>query len=273
MHLLIFVLLALIFYAPAVRGAEYHLLGSFNVAVREPSGLAYDPKNDSLWTVQDNGGDLYEIDKKGNVLKRVPLRPPLVQFRFPSLARRGDILRKALLRSGDWEGVYYKSDTDTLLLSDERTRQVIEVDRTGKPLKTIKVPIEWHYLDINHGTEGVAYDAKTKTIFVANEKNPRRVMELKEDGSVVSAFDVKVRKAEHLSDLYYDTTSDRLLVLARTMILEYTRKGKLLKTFPIEAIKAEGMTKDNKGYLYIIDESTSILYIYAPEVIPTSSRQ
>ncbi|MFN3466552.1 MAG: hypothetical protein ACK4WF_02495, partial [Candidatus Brocadiales bacterium] len=76
-------LVVLIFSGPAVQGAEYRLLGTFPVAVKDPSGLTYDPVHDSLWTVRDHGGglsekvlggggELFEIDKKGNVLKKIP---------------------------------------------------------------------------------------------------------------------------------------------------------------------------------------------------------
>jgi uncharacterized protein YjiK len=245
MHLITLLFLTLIFNTLTVQ-AEYRLVGTFPVDVKEPSGLTYDPVHDSLWTVQDGGGDLYEIDKKGNVLKKVPLK------------------------SGDLEGIAYKPDTDTFLLAEERRREVVEVDRTGKVLRTIKVPIEWHYWNLNYGIEGVAFEPRSKGIFVANEKKPCQVMEMEEDGCVVHVFDVE--KVSDISDLYYDAANDRLLVLSHESksILELNRMGHPLKSFPIEAVKAEGITKDSKGYLYIICEDTSTLYVYAPEVVPTS---
>ncbi|MBI5125428.1 MAG: SdiA-regulated domain-containing protein [Planctomycetes bacterium] len=258
MYFLVLFLLTLTVSSPVVQGAEYKLSGTFHVAVKDPSGLTYDPVHDSLWTVQDHGnglaeklmgggGGLFEIDKKGKVLKRMPLKA-----------------------SNDLEGIAYKADTDTFLLAEERKREVVEINRAGKTLKTIKVPIKWGYRNLNHGIEGVAYDPKSKNIFVANEKNPRKVMELKEDGNIVNSFEVI--EASNISDLYYDATTDRLLVLSHeNILLEFTRKGQLIKTFPVEADKAEGITKDSEGYLYIICEATSTLYVYAPEVIPASA--
>ena len=258
MHLLTLVLAVLVFLNSSVQGAEYKLSGTFHVAVKDPSGLTYDPVHDSLWTVRDHGsglaeklmgggGGLFEIDKKGKVLKKMPLKA-----------------------SNDLEGIAYRADTDTFLLAEERKREVVEIDRAGKTLRTIKVPIKWGYRDLNHGIEGVAYDPRSKSIFVANEKNPTQVMELKEDGNVVNSFEVI--EVSDVSDLYYDATTDRLLVLSHeNILLEFTRKGQLIKTFPIEADKAEGVTKDSRGYLYIICEVTSTLYVYAPEVIPASA--
>ncbi|MDI6760888.1 MAG: SdiA-regulated domain-containing protein [Candidatus Brocadiaceae bacterium] len=258
MHLLTLVLAALVFLNSSVQGAEYKLSGTFHVAVKDPSGLIYDPIHDSLWTVRDHGsglaekligggGGLFEIDKKGKVLKKMPLKA-----------------------SNDLEGIAYRADTDTFLLAEERRREVVEIDRAGKALRTIKVPIKWGYRDLNHGIEGVAYDPRSKSIFVANEKYPTQVMELTEDGNIVNSFEVI--EASNISDLYYDATTDRLLVLSHeNILLEFTRKGQLIKTFPVEADRAEGITKDSRGYLYIICEATSTLYVYAPEVIPTSA--
>src|SRR3990167_6921144 len=258
MHFLVLFLLTLTVSSPVVQGAEYKLSGTFHVAVKDPSGLTYDPVHDSLWTVQDHGnglaeklmgggGGLFEIDKKGKVLKKMSLKV-----------------------SNDPEGIAYRADSVTFLLAEERKREVVEIDRAGKTLRTIKVPIKWGYRDLNHGIEGVAYDPRSKSIFVANEKNPTQVMELKEDGNVVNSFEVI--EVSDVSDLYYDATTDRLLVLSHeNILLEFTRKGQLIKTFPIEADKAEGVTKDSRGYLYIICEVTSTLYVYAPEVIPASA--
>ncbi len=231
----------------AVQAAEYRLVGTFPVDVEEPSGLTYDPLNDTLWTVQDGGGGVFELDKKGNVLTKLPIT------------------------SHDLEGIAYKPDTNTFLLAEERKREVVEIDRQGNVISTLKVPIEWHYWTYNYGIEGVAYDPKTESILVANEKKPARVMELKGENRISMAFDVV--QATDISGLYYDTANERLFVLSEEskVILEFTRKGEFLSTFSIKQVpKPEGITKDNKGYIFVMCEETSTLYVFAPEVIPTS---
>lgn len=234
------VLLILLFTGDTAA-EEYTLAGTFQVRVSEPSGLAYDPEHKTLWTVRDGGGGVYEIDKKGKTLKKLPVV------------------------SSDLEGIAYKPDSQTFLLAEERKRQVVEIDRKGKVIKTIDVPIRWHYWNINSGIEGVAYDPKSRHIFVANEKNPRMVMELEEDGKPVNFFEVK--DALDLSDIYCDYTRDTLLVLSHESkkVMEFTRQGRLLSTFPVEATKAEGITKDEDGNLYIMCEETKRLYVYAPK--------
>ncbi len=155
--------------SPAIHGAEYKLVGTFPVDVKEPSGLAYDPVHDSLWVVQDGGGGRFSMDKKGD-------RASLFE-----IDKKGNVLKKVPIRSNDLEGIAYRPDADTFLLAEERRREVVEVDRAGKILKAFKVPIERDYWNLNFGIEGVAYDPKGKSIFVANEKRPRQVMELKDE--------------------------------------------------------------------------------------------
>ncbi|HHT9153058.1 MAG TPA: SdiA-regulated domain-containing protein, partial [Candidatus Hypogeohydataceae bacterium YC40] len=239
-------------FGPSVSGAKYRLLESFHVVdVRIPSGIAYDPLHDSLWVTEEkSGGGLVEIDKKGNVLKKVPLR------------------------FEDVEGIAYKADSDSFLLAEERSRQIVEVDRTGKTLKIIQPPLIWRFWTLKrYGWEGIAYDPKVKSIFVANEKAPCHVLELKEDGRTLNSFDVP--QAGDISDLYYDVATDRLLVLSHAgrVLREFTRKGQLLNSFPVVAQHGEAVTKDTKGYLYIICEDTNILYVYAPEVAPRSVQE
>src|SRR3990167_1815739 len=117
MHFLVLFLLTLTVSSPVVQGGEYKLSGTFHVAVKDPSGLTYDPVHDSLWTVLDHGsglaeklmgggGGLFEIDKKGKVLKKMPLKA-----------------------SNDLEGIAYRADTDTFLLAEERKREVVEIGR------------------------------------------------------------------------------------------------------------------------------------------------
>ncbi|HHT9117551.1 MAG TPA: SdiA-regulated domain-containing protein [Candidatus Hypogeohydataceae bacterium YC38] len=233
--------LLIFLFCKLTSATEYKLhVESFPVAVKEPSGLTYDPLHDTLWTVQDGGGIVYEITKKGEVSGSIDLS------------------------SNDLEGIAYRPDTQTFLLAEERKREIVEIDRKGKVLKTIKVPISYHLWNMNYGIEGVSLDPKSGNIFVVNEKKPKMVMELKEDGTVLNSFEVK--DADDLSDIYYDATTGNLLVLSHESrkVMEFTRKGKLVSSFSIEASKAEGITRDASGFLYIICEKGQKLYIYSP---------
>ncbi|MHC4358144.1 MAG: SdiA-regulated domain-containing protein, partial [Planctomycetota bacterium] len=103
---------------------EYELVRAFPVEVVEPSGLAYDPKTNTLWTVSDGGGDLYQ------------------------LSTRGELLRKIDFTSNDLEGIAYKPSTNTFLLAEERNREVLEIDRQGKILRVAKIPTDYSWWDL-----------------------------------------------------------------------------------------------------------------------------
>ncbi|MEE9584896.1 MAG: SdiA-regulated domain-containing protein, partial [Candidatus Brocadiales bacterium] len=182
----------------SVTAAEYRLVRSYPVAVEEPSGLSYDPQTDTLWTVRDGGGGVYQLDKRGNLLKAIDIP------------------------SNDLEGIAYKPHSDTFLLAEERNRVIQEIDRKGKILQTIKVPIEYSWLHLNHGLEGVGCDPKSGHIFVVNEKSPRAVMELDANGVVLRSFDVQ--QAEDLSGICYDNASGNLLILSHESkkVMEFT---------------------------------------------------
>ncbi len=239
-----FTIVALTFFAAGHAAAtEYELVRSYPVDVEEPSGLAYDPKTNTLWTVRDGGGGLYQLNKRGELLGRIELL------------------------SNDLEGIAYLPSTDTFLVVEERTREILEIDRQGNVLWAIKVPIDYNWWDIfqrNHGTEGVAFDPKSGRIFVINEKNPKVVMELIEGDVIVKSFEVT--EAEDLSGIHFDTKSGNLLVLSHESkkIMEFTPDGKLISSFQIDAPKAEGITKDSDGNIYIICEQSRALYMYAP---------
>ena len=223
-----------------VTAAEYRFVKSFPVAVEEPSGLAYDTKTDTLWTVRDGGGGLYQIDKRGIVLETIDVP------------------------SSDLEGIAYKPSTDTFLLAEERNREIKEIDRQGKTLRTVKVPINYRLWHLNHGLEGIGYDPENGHVFVVNEKAPRRVMELDEGGTIAGSFEVD--EAGDLSGIHRDTGSGNLLILSHESkkVMEYTPGGKLLGSFTIDVPKAEGITMDADGNIYIICDETNTLYVYSP---------
>ncbi len=228
---------------PAVSygmAVEYRLVSSFPVTLGEPSGLTYDPKTDTLWAVSDGGDGIYQIDKQGKVLKK--LDTP----------------------SHDLEGIAYNPNTDTFLLAEERNREIVEINRQGKVLRTIKVPVKWRFWHINHGIEGVSYDPETGHIFVVNEKSPRAVMELDESGKITKSFDVD--EADDLSGIFWDGTSGKLLVLSHESkrVMEFTPDGELTGLFQIDVPQAEGITRDANGNIYIICETSRMLYVYAP---------
>ncbi len=241
MRTLIFAILCISFvHSETVLAAGYKFVKSFTVAVEEPSGLTYDQKTDTLWTVRDGGGGLYQLDKQGKVLKAINIP------------------------SDDLEGIAYKASSDTFLLAEERKREILEIDRDGAIIQRINVPIKYRLWNLNYGIEGVSYNPKNGHIFIVNEKHPRAVMELDEDGVIIKSFEVE--ELGDLSGIYYDSTSGNLILLSHEskVIMEFTPEGEFTSVFSIDVPKAEGITKDGSGNIYIICDKTNTLYVYAP---------
>ncbi|MFQ5862032.1 MAG: SdiA-regulated domain-containing protein [Candidatus Brocadiales bacterium] len=240
----IFVLAAITLITQTVIGhaaaTEYNLIETYTVGAREPSGLAYDPSDDTLWVVEDRGGGIYQIQKHGE-----------------------DILGAVIFTSEDLEGIAYNPASKTFFLAEERKRFILEIDKKGKLLKTIDIPIEYDETDVNHGFEGVTFDPVSRHLFVVNEKNPVAVLEVTYDAKIVNSFEVD---AEDLSGICLDSRTGNLLVASHEsqMVMEFTRDGKLVSSFMLDVSKPEGIAIDRDGLLYIVCEETQHLYVYTP---------
>ncbi|MFQ5957159.1 MAG: SdiA-regulated domain-containing protein [Candidatus Brocadiales bacterium] len=227
-------------FAGLATATEYNLIETYTVGAREPSGLAYDPTDDTLWVVEDRGGGIYKIQKRGE-----------------------DILGAIVFTSEDLEGIAYNPSSKTFFLAEERKRFILEIDKKGTLLKTIDVPIEYDKTDVNNGFEGVTFDPASKHLFVVNEKNPVAVLEVTHDAEIVNSFEVDVKD---LSGICLDNRTGNLLVISHEsqMVMEFTKDGKLVSSFMLDVSKPEGIAIDNDGLLYIICEETQHLYVYQP---------
>ncbi len=219
----------------------YDLIETYTLAVRRPSGLTYDPTTDSLWVVEDRGGEIYQIEKRGE-----------------------DFLETIDIKSDDMEGIAYNPETDTFFIAEERKRAIFEVDRKGKILNTLEIDIQYDEVDTNRGFEGVTFDPESKHLFVVNEKNPVAVLEITPDGKIVNSFEVR---AENLSGICLDSSRGELLVLSpgSKMGMIFTKDGKLQSSVDIDIPKPGGIAIDDERYIYVVCEDTQKLYVYAPK--------
>ncbi|MEE9200230.1 MAG: SdiA-regulated domain-containing protein [Candidatus Brocadiales bacterium] len=222
-----------------VSAAEYDLIETYTIGVR-PSGIDYNPDNDSLWVVENRGGGIYEVQKRGE-----------------------DILGEIRFKSEDLEGIAQNTDKGTLFITEERKRSILEIDKNGKLLKTIKVTMETGEEDANYGFEGVTYDSLTGHLFVANEKNPTAILEITPDGEIENYIDID---AEELADVSLDKKTGNLIVLTQNpnMIIEITKDGTLVDSFELDIPNPQGFTMDNDGFLYVVSDEPQRLYVFSP---------
>ncbi|WP_236444886.1 SdiA-regulated domain-containing protein [Pseudomonas syringae] len=227
------------------------------------SGLSYDPDRKSLFTVTNQNPELVELSLDGRVLRRIPL----VGF-------------------GDAEAVEYISP-GTYVISDERRLRLIQihVDDNTKSLDAAQA--EQLTLGItasgNKGYEGLAYDSVGKRLFVARERDPVQIIEVRGfpktnteapgNLQVISNSKRDGRlSVRDLSSLQFDETSGHLLALSdeSKRILELDTSGHPIGSGSLakEAMglskdvpQAEGMAMDAEGALYLVSEP-NLFYVF-----------
>ncbi|ELS40755.2 SdiA-regulated family protein [Pseudomonas syringae pv. syringae B64] len=227
------------------------------------SGLSYDPDRKSLFTVTNQNPELVELSLDGRVLRRIPL----VGF-------------------GDAEAVEYISP-GTYVISDERRLRLIQihVDDNTKSLDAAQA--EQLTLGItasgNKGYEGLAYDSVGKRLFVARERDPVQIIEVRGfpktnteapgNLQVISNSKRDGRlSVRDLSSLQFDETSGHLLALSdeSKRILELDTSGHPIGSGSLakgamglskDVPQAEGMAMDTEGALYLVSEP-NLFYVF-----------
>ncbi|RMO12298.1 SdiA-regulated [Pseudomonas savastanoi pv. phaseolicola] len=227
------------------------------------SGLSYDPDRKSLFTVTNQNPELVELSLDGRVLRRIPL----VGF-------------------GDAEAVEYISP-GTYVISDERRLRLIQihVDDNTKSLDAAQA--EQLTLGItasgNKGYEGLAYDSVGKRLFVARERDPAQIIEVRGFPSTNSEAPGNLQvisnskrdgrlSVRDLSSLQFDETSGHLLALSdeSKRILELDTSGHPIGSGSLakgamglskDVPQAEGMAMDAEGTLYLVSEP-NLFYVF-----------
>lgn len=85
---------------------QYDLAETYTIGAREPSGLTYDPEKDALWVVEDNGGGIYLIQKRGE-----------------------EILGAIIFKSEDLEGIALDNDGNLYIVCEETQRLYVFTPR------------------------------------------------------------------------------------------------------------------------------------------------
>ena len=227
------------------------------------SALTFDPDRRSLFAVTNQNPSIVELSLDGRLLRRVRLHG-----------------------FSDPEAIEYFAK-DQYVVTDERDQRLVKVylkegvtEVNTKDFQQLALGIG---LNGNKGFEGLAYDHRNKRLFVAKERDPVRIYEIKGFPQVdttkpmaVQIVDDPDRNAglfvSDLSSLQFDDDSGHLLALSDQshLILELDitgwpvsklslRGGKhgLKKTVP----QAEGVAMDDEGVLYLVSEP-DLFYVF-----------
>lgn len=231
----------------------------------DASALSYDPDRKSLFTVTNKDAQLVELSLDGRTLRRIPLTG-----------------------FGDSEAVEYISP-GVYVISDERKQRLIKIHVDNETTSLDAKDAEQLTLGIgsgnNNGYEGLAYDTKGQRLFVAKERRPVQIIEVRgfpyANANNVDTPNVEVssdsrRNSEifvrDISSLQFDERSGHLLALSdeSRQIVELDTKGRavgnvslsqgsmgLRKTVP----QAEGIAMDDEGTLYVVSEP-NLFYVF-----------
>lgn len=224
--------------------------------VSDASALTYDPDRNTLFTVTNKNNELIELSLEGDVLRRIPL----VGF-------------------GDTEAVEYIAPGQ-YVISDEYEQRLISVQVTDSTTMLDAERFDQLRLGIgagnNNGFEGLAYDPANQRMFVAKERRPARIIEVR--GFPVPR-DASARKLEISAN---EDLNDRLFVRDLSSLLFVPNTGHLLALsdeslqivelnehgHPIDNImlnkdsmgltedipQPEGLAMDADGTLYVVSE-------------------
>jgi uncharacterized protein YjiK len=227
------------------------------------SGLTYDPDRRSLFAITNKQVEIIELSLKGEILRRLPVSgledPEAIEYVGPGRYVVADERSQSLVE----------------LLIDETTTAV---DATSA--RRLSVGIERNG---NKGFEGLAYDRAGDRLFVAKEKKPLRIYEVKGFVSLpgggartlhigTNAERDAALPVRDLSSLHYHAPSGHLLLLSEEsrVIVELDTQGKPREKLSLRKGKhglakrvpqAEGLTMDDAGRLYVVSEP-NLFYVF-----------
>lgn len=227
------------------------------------SALTYDPVRKSLFTVTNKNPELVELSLDGRIVRRIKLTG-----------------------FGDAEAIEF-IDENTYVITDEYTQRLIKVKIDEATRELNAADAEQLTLGIspsgNKGFEGLAYDSAGKRLFVAKERDPMLIYEVRgfphdnpQQPYATHVITNPRRDARlfvrDLSSLQFDERSGHLLALSdeSKLLLELDISGRPFSTLSLkkgrnglqESVpQAEGVAMDAEGPLYLVSEP-NLFYVF-----------
>ena len=227
------------------------------------SALTFDPIRKSLFTVTNKKAELIELSLDGQILRRI-----------------------ALVGFGDAEAVEFIGE-NTYVITDERQQRLIKVKVDDNTRVLDARDAEQLTLGINpsgnKGFEGLAYDSVGKRLFVAKERDPMLIYEVRgfPQSNPQKPYATHVvsnprRDARlfvrDLSSLQFDERTGHLLALSdeSKLLLELGLDGKPFSTLSLKkgqhgltrsVPQAEGVAMDDEGTIYVVSEP-NLFYVF-----------
>lgn len=201
--------------------------------IPEPSGIAYNHKNNSLYVVSDGQADIFEINFQG------------------------ERLRTITTTSSDMEGVAVSKTCDTIFVVEEKNKLITAYSSSGTRLYSFSKNVA---TSSNSALEGITRDNKNGYTYVINEKDPMMIIKLKHTTEI---WRKNINFVWDISDIYYEEEGNFLWLLSdeSQKICKLTETGELIAEWRIPFSKGEGITMVGDK-MYIVNDNTRQLSIF-----------
>lgn len=223
---------------PREGNSGLYKIASYHINVPEPSGLSLHANGKSLWTVSD---------PPDNKIYRISLE--------------GELLQTLSYQGSDLEGVSQSPLDFSLWVAEERSREIVHLDSTGKELNRYFIPVEQRR--DNCGLEGIAVHPVSGRIFLLNEKDPAVLLELSANYSIAQSTEINF--VADCSGLAFESSGSFLWIVSdeSKTIVKCDSTGLKLKSFKIDVDKAEGIAVSvADSIIYIVSDSAQKLYLF-----------
>lgn len=207
-------------------------LNVFSVNITEPSGITF--YNNYLYIVSDSKKVIYKTNLQGEIVDKIKVS------------------------TSDNEGVCLNSNGNLVVVSESK-RRLIEIDASKD--KEIKYSIKGKQKQNNSGLEGVCFVPLEKSYFLVNEKSPKQLLKVSNKGKITK--EIKINFAEDLSGICFDEDFNLLWLVSdeSKTIINIDLNGKLIKSYPIPIVKAEGITIGGNK-IYVVSDEENKLYVF-----------
>ena len=220
------------------------------------SGVTYSPKTDTLFAITNAPRFVYELSKKGEILRTIEL-----------------------LGFNDTEDITYIEDDLFAIVDEEnKTFYVVRIKENQTSInifESIKqVKLDYNYFE-NFGLEGITYNKSKDEFYLVNERLPKKVISVEGlmSGKTlkIKTLDNLIKNNYYLSDLsaiHFDNIKEELFLLSdeSKILAMVNQEGDFISFFDIKAdpylskmIHPEGITTDNDGNIYIVGEPNIFL--------------
>ncbi len=216
--------------------AELLELGSYGVAMPEPSGLSLAGDGVSLYAVSDATNHVYELGMNGAVLATLDYT------------------------GVDLEGVAFDASDNTLMVVEEGSREIVRLSTSGEELSRHAVDVPG--TETNSGLEGIAIRDADHTVFVVNEKNPALLFRLNADFTVASEHNLGA--GIDYSGICHDASTGLMWVVSdqAKVLFTWDPESGVGDVFDLPVNKPEGVAIGLDGRIYIVSDADDRLYVF-----------